>query len=141
MTNDQIPITKGSWPGRAAVALGIRISSFIGHWSLVIAKRSLRSPSWRSGLNKDQFGFAPAQGEMISANFDFQRIAQRSKPNQFDRRPNQQSHLQQTGTMFGSDFDFGDCRKTADGEGGQRAWFGGHTNASCSSRKAAVRPG
>jgi len=92
----------------------------ISHWTLVINS----TVRLFFGRDHDQFRFAPTQGQVIAAHFDFQGVAQWGEPNQFDRRPNQQAHLEETGTMFGSDFDFGDCRKTADGEASERGSAG-----------------
>src|SRR5205823_4226887 len=90
----------------------------IGHssFSLVIPHR-----------HPNLFSLAPTQGQVVAADFDFQGVAERGETDQFDGGPNEQTHLQQAGAVFGRDFDFGDGPKTADGEGGQRAGFGGHT--------------
>src|SRR5207247_98717 len=67
-----------------------------------------------------------AQRQMIAADFDFNRVTQGSKPNQFNGRTNEQPHFQEAAAVFGSHFNVGDNGHAADGERSQRLTFGGH---------------
>ena len=55
------------------------------------------------------------QGEVVTANFDFDRIAQGGKAHEFDGGADEQTHFHETRTAGGGDFDFCDdsgCAKS-----------------------------
>jgi len=67
-----------------------------------------------------------AQGQMITAHFDFNGVAQGRKPDQLNRSANQQSHLHETYTVLGGDLNFCDGRFAANRKGGQALNGGDH---------------
>ena len=68
-----------------------------------------------------------AQREMIPAHVDFDRIAERRKADQLDRRADQQTHFEKASTVFRGNFDFGNGGGAADCKGGQRLALIGHS--------------
>jgi hypothetical protein len=64
---------------------------------------------------------------MIPANFDFDRVTERSKADEFNRSADEQTHFEKASTIFGRNFDFGNGGGAADCEGGQRLALIGHS--------------
>ena len=58
--------------------------------------------------DEDLLGFMLAEGQIIAAHLDFDRVAQRREADKLDRRPDQQTHFHQAGTAFGRKFYLGD---------------------------------
>src|SRR5207248_6446534 len=73
------------------------------------------------------FGLVLAQSQMVASHFDFDRISERGKTYQFDRRAHEQPHLQEAAPLFRSDLDFGDGGDAAGGQRSQRLNLSGHT--------------
>ena len=64
---------------------------------------------------------------MIPAHLDFERVTHRCEADQFHRCTHQQSHFQQTPTLFGRNFDFSDRGDRTQGQTRQRlaVWLHG----------------
>ena|SRR5690242_17405199 len=77
--------------------------------------RSLLSRS-----NKDLLGFMFAEGEIVTAHANFDRVAQRCEAYKFDWSADQETHFHQSRAAFGREFDFGDGCSCAQRNRGQR---------------------
>jgi len=75
---------------------------------------------------KDLLGLMLAQREVVAADFDFHRVAERCKTNEFERPADQQPHFHEARTAFGRQFDFGHRRRYAHGNRTQRLGSVGH---------------
>ncbi len=72
------------------------------------------------GLDHDVIGFGFPEREVVAADLDFERVAERSRPDQRDPRAGEQTHFaepEEGGSRFGK---FADDGGSADGEFGQR---------------------
>jgi hypothetical protein len=67
------------------------------------------------GVDEDLLGLAFPQGEIVTADFDFHRIAQRGEANKFDFGADQQTHFHQARAAGRRDFDFRDSGNDAFG--------------------------
>ena len=92
-------------------------------------EETLRTNSALLWIDPDLFRLVLPQGQMITAKFDFDRVAQRGKPNEFDRSSDEQSHFQKSSTILWRNLDLADRRGAADLEGSQRLKLGGHGHA------------
>jgi hypothetical protein len=79
------------------------------------------------GLNQDEFGILAAESQMVSPDFDFYRIAQRSEPDQLQGCADEQAHFQEATTMLGRQINFADRAAAAELQGSQRLTWGGHS--------------
>ena len=63
---------------------------------------------------------------MVATNFNLDRVAQGSKPHEFDRSSDEKAHLEKPAAVFGSDVDFGHSSRAARLERGQGLSVSGH---------------
>lgn len=67
-----------------------------------------------------------AEGQIIAAHFDFDRVTQRREADQFDGCSNQQTHFHEAGPAFGRKFYLGDGCGSAQRDGSKRLKSLGH---------------
>lgn len=77
-------------------------------------------------LDEDLLGFVFAEGEVVAADFDFYRVAQRRKADEFHFRADEQAHFHQARPGSRRQFDLGDGGGVANGNGGERLGVSRH---------------
>ena len=70
-------------------------------------------------LHPDFLGVVAAQSQVVAADFDFDRIAERGETDQLHGRTDQQAHFEQTTALIGAEFDFANGASSADFQRGQ----------------------
>ena len=78
-------------------------------------------------MHPDLLGIVTAQSQVIAADFDFDRIAERGETDQLHGRTDQQAHFEQTTALIGAEFDFANGAGSADFQRGQG--LGGHKSS------------